>query len=126
MCVFIELHITTHSSPVILVILFHSYRSSLGGINDTVCLCVCVCVYVYVLGGGGGGERFRIDLEANENRTYRVHSSSSSFRVFRSWLSTSITSRTVSTHLHLGHALSVQRVEMARLPRDGAKYLWHS
>ena len=34
--VFIELHITAQSGPVILVVLCHS----------CVCVCVCVCVYV--------------------------------------------------------------------------------
>ena len=34
-CVFIKLHITTQSGPVILVILRHSHWSSQGGINDT-------------------------------------------------------------------------------------------
>ena len=33
--VFIKLHITTQSGPVILVILCHSHLSSQGGINDT-------------------------------------------------------------------------------------------
>ena len=32
--VFIKLHLTTQSGPVILVILCHSHRSSRGGIND--------------------------------------------------------------------------------------------
>ena len=35
MYVFIKLHITTQSGPVILVILCHSHWSSRGGINDT-------------------------------------------------------------------------------------------
>ena len=34
-CVFIKLHISTQSCPVILVILCHSHWSSQGGINDT-------------------------------------------------------------------------------------------
>ena len=34
-CVFIKLHITTQSGPVILVILCHSH-----------CVCVCVCVFI--------------------------------------------------------------------------------
>ena len=34
-CIFIKLHITAQSSPVILVILCHSHWSSQGGINDT-------------------------------------------------------------------------------------------
>ena len=72
-CVFIKLHITTQSGPVILVILCHSHWSSRGGINDTcyenlwsdatkgtrslylynsylssefLCVCVCVCVLI--------------------------------------------------------------------------------
>ena len=46
-CVFIKLHITAQSGPVILVILCHSRWSSQGGINDTcyVFVCVCVCIY---------------------------------------------------------------------------------
>ena len=36
MRVFIKLHITAQSGPVILVILFHS----------GVCVCVCVCVFI--------------------------------------------------------------------------------
>ena len=52
MCVFIKLHITAQSGPVILVILCHSHWSSQRGINDTcvsVCLYVlCVCVFVCV------------------------------------------------------------------------------
>ena len=50
-CVFIKVHITTQSGPVILVILCHSHWSSQGGINDTcyentrTCVCVCVCVF---------------------------------------------------------------------------------
>ena len=42
-CIFIELHITAQSLPVILVILCHSHRSSQAGIK---CVCVCLCVYV--------------------------------------------------------------------------------
>ena len=34
-CVFIKLHITAQSGPVILIIICHSYLSSQGGINDT-------------------------------------------------------------------------------------------
>ena len=34
-CVFMELHITAQSGPVILVILCHLHCSSQGGINDT-------------------------------------------------------------------------------------------
>ena len=54
-CVFIKLHITAQSGPVILVILCHSHWSSQGRINDVcvgvcvfvfVCVCVCVCVYL--------------------------------------------------------------------------------
>ena len=47
-CVFIKLHITAQSGPVILVIICHSHWSSQGGINDTcyVCVCVCVCVFI--------------------------------------------------------------------------------
>ena len=48
-CVFIKLHITAQSGLVILVILCHSRRSSQGGINDTCYACVCVCVCVYLL-----------------------------------------------------------------------------
>ena len=49
--VFMKLHITAQSGPVILVILCHSHRSSQeGGINDTyyenLCVCVCVCVFI--------------------------------------------------------------------------------
>ena len=51
-CVFIKLHITAQSGPVILliVILCHSRRSSQRGVNDTcyensVCVRVCVCVF---------------------------------------------------------------------------------
>ena len=40
MYVFIKLHITAQSGPVILVILCHSHRSSQGGIN------VCACVFI--------------------------------------------------------------------------------
>ena len=44
--VFIKLHLTAQSEPVVLiVILCHSHWSSQGGINDTVCVCVCVCIY---------------------------------------------------------------------------------
>ena len=35
--VFIKLHITAQSGPVVLVILYHSHSSSQGGINDTYC-----------------------------------------------------------------------------------------
>ena len=45
-CVFIKLHITAQSGPVMLVILCHSHLSSQGGINDT-CY-VCVCVYIFI------------------------------------------------------------------------------
>ena len=70
MYVFIKLHITTQSGPVILVILCHSHWSSRGGINDTyyenlwsdattyvcmyaymyVCMntCMYVCMYVFI------------------------------------------------------------------------------
>ena len=34
-CVFIKLHITAQSAPVILIIICHSYLSSQGGIDDT-------------------------------------------------------------------------------------------
>ena len=34
-CVFIKLHITAQSGPIILVILCHSHRSFQGGVNDT-------------------------------------------------------------------------------------------
>ena len=44
-CIFIKLHITARSGPVILVILCHSHRSSQGGINDT-CYDYDVCMYV--------------------------------------------------------------------------------
>ena len=44
-CVFIKLHITAQSGPVILVILCHSHWSSQGGINVCMCVCVCVCVF---------------------------------------------------------------------------------
>ena len=55
-CVFIKLHITTQSGPVILVIIYHSHCSSQGGINDILVtktsdqtrqrgVCVCVCVF---------------------------------------------------------------------------------
>ena len=46
MYVFIKLHITTQSGPVILVILCHSHWSSRGGINDTYYVCMYVCMYV--------------------------------------------------------------------------------
>ena len=56
-CVFIKLHITAQSGPVILVILCHSHWSSQGGINDTCyenlwsdatkgTMYVCVCVFM--------------------------------------------------------------------------------
>ena len=53
MYVFIKLHITTQSGPVILVILCHSHWSSRGGINDTyyaVCMyaCMYVCMYLFI------------------------------------------------------------------------------
>ena len=53
-CIFIKLHITAQSGPVIRVILCHSHLSSQGGINDTcydVCMFVCmyVCMYVVVV-----------------------------------------------------------------------------
>ena len=35
-CVFIKLHITAQSGPVLLVIICHSH----------VCVCVCVCVFI--------------------------------------------------------------------------------
>ena len=41
-CVFIKLHITAQSDPVIPVILCHSHQTSQGAIND---VCVCVCIY---------------------------------------------------------------------------------
>ena len=46
MYVFIKLHITTQSGPVILVILCHSHWSSRGGINDMY-VCMYVCMYIY-------------------------------------------------------------------------------
>ena len=60
MYVFIKLHITTQSGPVILVILCHSHWSSRGGINDTyyenlwsdatkVYVCMYVCMYVCII-----------------------------------------------------------------------------
>ena len=53
MYVFIKLHITTQSGPVILVILCHSHSSSRGGINDTyyenyVCMYVCMYVCIFI------------------------------------------------------------------------------
>ena len=44
---FIKLHITAQSGPVILLIICHSHCSSQGGINDT-CYDVCVsCTTIY-------------------------------------------------------------------------------
>ena len=42
--IFIKLHITAQSGPVLLVIPCHSHWSSQEGINDT-CYEVCVCVF---------------------------------------------------------------------------------
>ena len=57
--VFIKLHITAQSGPVILVILCHSRRSSQGGINDTCYenlssgVCVCVFIKLYITAQSG-------------------------------------------------------------------------
>ena len=56
MYVFIKLHITTQSGPVILVILCHSHWFSRGGINDTyyenlwsdATKGMYVCMYVFI------------------------------------------------------------------------------
>ena len=48
-CVFIKLHITAQSGPVILVILCHRIDPPKGGsmiLVTKVCVCVCVCVCV--------------------------------------------------------------------------------
>ena len=48
-CVFIELHITAQSGPVVLVILCHSrFDPPKGGSMILVCVCVCVCRCVCV------------------------------------------------------------------------------
>ena len=59
-CVFIKLHITAQSGPVILVILCHSHWSFHG-----VCVCVCVCVFIklHIIAQSGPVMRFSPSVE---------------------------------------------------------------
>ena len=66
-CVFIKLHITAQSGPVILVIICHLHWSSQGGI---VCVCVCVCCHPIYSGRQICG------------RTSRSHRGGRSHRIF--------------------------------------------
>ena len=74
-CVFIKLHITAQSGPVILAILCHSHRSSQGGINDTCQVCMCVCVVVCVF------FPFILDIKF-VGHTSRGHTGGRSHRIF--------------------------------------------